>query len=266
MLNKPTEKEIEKHWDKIWEKHNNFKKQLFEKIFYFIFGNQFSNKQVYKHLKKQIKNPNKKNFSIIECGCGSGYIQKKIIKNFKCQGAFLDISKEALKYTKNNLKNAKFKKDPQFIQGSILSIPLKDNSYDIVWNSGVLEHFLENDQKKAFKEMIRITKPGGKTIIFIPSSYGKIYLKMKKLAEKNKTWKAGYEVPLMSMKKLVPKEYKIQYKEYSYGFISQLHYLKYLFKNKNFIKLSIPILEILQNLLFFLDYKPGYFLIGIIKK
>jgi len=266
MLNKPEEKEIEKHWDKIWEKHNNKSQQLFEKIFYFIFRNQFSNKQVYKHLKNQIKTLNNKDFSIIECGCGSGYIQKKIGEKFNSQSDFLDISKEALKYTKNNLKKSKLKKESKFIQGSILSIPIKDNSYDIVWNSGVLEHFLENDQKKAFKEMIRITKTKGKTIILIPSTYGKIYLKMKKYAEKNGTWQAGYELPLKSMKHLIPKEYQNQYEEYSFGYTSQLHYLKYFFKNKTLIKLSIPILEILQNILFFLENKPGYFLIGIINK
>ena len=270
MTNKDiNENVIKENWDGIWKAHNKSLFSFFEKLFYSIFKNQFSGISVYKQLEKIISETHTADntFSIIECGCGSGLIQKLIFEKYKSYTSFLDISKEALKLTRSNLGDIADNKKIKFIEGSILSIPLPASSYDYVWNSGVLEHFNAEDQIKAVTEMYRITKPGGKVIIIIPSTYGKIYMRMKMRAERLGTWQAGYEKPLASMKELLPEFIKQdQYREFSSGFVSQLHYLKYIFKNKAIRNLSIPFLEIIQRMLFVFENKPGYFLIGIIDK
>ncbi|MBN2835870.1 MAG: class I SAM-dependent methyltransferase, partial [Candidatus Delongbacteria bacterium] len=264
MMKKINEETIKENWDNIWKNHNNKTFSFLEKIFFGLFKTQFSSKSVYNFLCKFI---NEKTESSIECGCGSGLIQKKLMEKYNLNGTFLDISEEALIFTKRNISKLNLLKKSEFVQGSILSIPLPDERYDIVWNSGVLEHFEVEDQRKAISEMFRITKKGGKVIILIPSTHGNIYLRMKEKAEKNNTWQAGYELPLATMMHLLPDEIDASNcKEYKFGYITQLHFLKYMFKSKLLVNLSIPFIEIVQRVLFFLENRPGYFLALVIEK
>ena len=56
-----------------------------------------------------------------------------------------------------------------FIQGSIYSIPFKENTFDTIVLSGIIEH-LENPLK-ALKECNRVLKPNGKILIETPNPY-----------------------------------------------------------------------------------------------
>jgi ubiquinone/menaquinone biosynthesis C-methylase UbiE len=58
---------------------------------------------------------------------------------------------------KENLEGVELKK------GSATKIPYPDNYFDLVVSSEVIEHV--PNTKKALKEMIRVTKPGGNLII-----------------------------------------------------------------------------------------------------
>lgn len=265
---KITEKDVKQNWDNIWQGHFNSKTAgFFEKIYYTIFKAQFSSLSILKELDKIIKEQDLKDFSIIECGCGSGYIQKRLYQKHQPETYFLDISKKALDYTKKNLSNLRDVSKIHFLEMSALNMKdIKDNSYDIVWNAGVIEHFNKKDQKKMVSEMIRITKKGGVTIFFTPSTNGKLYLRMKKRAERLGIWQAGFEAPVETLHHLIPKKFEKKYQEFSKGYISQLHYLKYSFKSRPSRHLASFFLELLQRLLFFLENKPGYFLITIIRK
>jgi len=54
-----------------------------------------------------------------------------------------------------------------FFNGDIFSIPFPDHTFDAVFNEGVVEHF--PNYRDAIREMIRVTKPGGKVIIAVPN-------------------------------------------------------------------------------------------------
>lgn len=264
---KVTEKTIKKTWDQVWEGHsNNSFIKVAEKIFYYLIPMQFGSRTVYKTLEDIIKNNNIKDFSIIECGCGSGYIQKAIYEKHNCETYFLDISKVALDYAKHNLKNIENKDKLHFLEMSALNMRIEDDTFDIVWNSGVIEHFHPPDQKKMISEMLRITKKNGFVVIFAPSIYGKVYLKMKKRAERLGTWQAGKEVPLSTLENIIPSEYQNNFTEISKGHVYQLHYLKYIFKNLYLRYLATFFLEILQYILTPFDNMPGYYLVTVIRK
>ena len=62
----------------------------------------------------------------------------------------------------------------KYIQGNIFQLPFKENSFDVVWNQGVLEHFTEPE--KAIKEMYRVTKPNGIVAILVPYRYSPLHL------------------------------------------------------------------------------------------
>ena len=71
---------------------------------------------------------------------------------------FMDLSEDGINFLKKQGYNAKV--------GSITKIPLKDNGFDWIFCSEVLEHI--KNYKKAIKELSRVVKKGGKIIITVP--------------------------------------------------------------------------------------------------
>ena len=143
-------------WEDFWGKE---KKAFSKHLVNFARKHYFS-----KMIAKQLKNY--KNKTVLEPGSGSCesliYISKKAKKTIG-----LDNSKNAVKLGNTNFRNSKINKEKyQIVLGDIFNMPFPDNSFDIVFNAGVIEHF---NSIKPIKEMLRTTKSGGKTIILVPA-------------------------------------------------------------------------------------------------
>ncbi len=98
----------------------------------------------------------KKSSRILDVGCGKGRYLKRLdmdCDNLKLYG--VDCSENVLKYVRND--NIELKK------GSLLTIPYEDDRFDIVYTCEALEHAILTEN--AVKELIRVTKKGGKVII-----------------------------------------------------------------------------------------------------
>jgi ubiquinone/menaquinone biosynthesis C-methylase UbiE len=117
-----------------------------------------------KAILKQLKNY--KNKVILEAGSGTCESLVHLVKKAK-KVVGLDNCPGAIKLGYKNFRKAKIKKDKyQLILGDIFNIPFPENSFDVVFNAGVIEHF---DSIKPIKEMLRVTKKGGTTIILVPA-------------------------------------------------------------------------------------------------
>jgi 2-polyprenyl-3-methyl-5-hydroxy-6-metoxy-1,4-benzoquinol methylase len=89
--------------------------------------------------------------SILDAGCGEGFTMDKLEKNgIGKQIEGVEYSKEAISYGKKLFPNLVIK------QASIYDLPYKDNSFDIVLCTEVLEHLEE--PIKALKEISRVSK------------------------------------------------------------------------------------------------------------
>jgi SAM-dependent methyltransferase len=120
---------------------------------------------------------------VLEAGCGSGQTLRLFPPDNTTIG--LDISPRALVITRNNCSAA--------ILGDIFSIPLKDGSCDLVYNSGVIEHFRDPMNARAVREMARVTKKGGYVIVIVPNTLCLWYRLGKFAAVALKSFKFGYE-------------------------------------------------------------------------
>jgi len=76
------------------------------------------------------------------------------------------------------------------IMADIFHLPFKDDSFDIVWNEGVLEHFPEPNNIKATKEMARVSKKN--VIIAVPNTTP-LWIIRKYILKMIKKWPYGYE-------------------------------------------------------------------------
>lgn len=128
---------------------------------------------------------------IIEVGSGVGGSTLTLAKKYNLKPFLLDYSSEALKISQKVAKNLKIK--PELIQADCRKIPLKGNTFDVVWNGGVIEHFKGKELQKVFDEMFRICKPGGVLAVFIPNPKCVTYRVGKFLKEKTGLWRWGYE-------------------------------------------------------------------------
>lgn len=115
-------------------------------------------------LEKYAKQLNKKKEEIIvlDIGCGSGAITKKIIDlGYSAEG--LDFSEEAVSRAIKNGINAK-------VCDLDTGISKPDQKYDFVWAGDIIEHVF--DPIGLLKEINRVLKPSGKLILSIPSDVG----------------------------------------------------------------------------------------------
>lgn len=115
--------------------------------------------------------------NILEAGCGTGESLVNITRKAK-KLTGLDISKSILELTRKNFEKHNIKKEKYcLVVGDIQNMPFRDEFFDLTFNSGVIEHFDDDEiNNQPVKEMIRVTKKGGKIIILVPSVYSWYYL------------------------------------------------------------------------------------------
>lgn len=99
---------------------------------------------------------NVKGKKVLDIGCGMGDLMT-YCKKREAYIYGIDISKDSVNYCK--------KKGLNVIIGDCRNLPFKNNSFDIVYSVGVVEHFKETHQ--AIEEHIRVTKE--KAIILVPN-------------------------------------------------------------------------------------------------
>jgi ubiquinone/menaquinone biosynthesis C-methylase UbiE len=121
---------------------------------------------------------------VAEAGCGTG--QTLTLFSKRHMAIALDISPPALDLARKTA-------DPHLILGTIFSIPLRDETCDLVYNSGVIEHFRDPHNTEAVREMARVVKKGGHVIVIVPNSYCPWYRLGKWVAVILQKFEFGYE-------------------------------------------------------------------------
>ncbi len=76
------------------------------------------------------------------------------------------------------------------VQGDAFELPFTDNTFDMVFHQGLLEHF--RDPSGIVKENLRVLKPGGIAIIDVPQRWH-IYTVIKHILIALNKWFAGWE-------------------------------------------------------------------------
>lgn len=89
--------------------------------------------------------------SILDVGCGEGFTLNKL------KQAGIGKKLEGIEYLDTAIElGKKYHPDIKIKQGSIYELPYKDNAWDLVLCTEVLEHL--EDPKKALAELARVTK------------------------------------------------------------------------------------------------------------
>jgi ubiquinone/menaquinone biosynthesis C-methylase UbiE len=135
-----------------------------------------------------------KNKEILEPGCGTS----KISFHLFTKGANItlcDLSANAVSGSRLRFSGDQ---QPKIIQANLLSLPFKSNAFDLVWNSGVMEHFWDDAIIRGLNEMARVSKRY--VAVFVPFKNCFPYNLAKIISEANGTWKWGVERPKRSLR------------------------------------------------------------------
>lgn len=196
----------------------------------------------------------------LEPGVGTGWLAVNIANRGAALTA-LDISDDALAIARRSFTDAR--QEATFVQGTVFDLPFDDGSFDLVYNTGLLEHFERPVRCVALAEMLRVLSPSGVCVTINPNAAATTYLRLKAAAERRGTWDVGYEEPLHTLGDVLDHDrYALQ--EYSVGWLMQLHFVKYVLP-RPFRMPYLALHEAFQSVLWFLNRRPGYGLVSVIR-
>lgn len=95
---------------------------------------------------------------MLEVGCSNGRWIRWFCQEYGCEGYGIDNRAEGFK-----------KKDVNFILGDAFKLPFTDNSFDIVFSKGFIEHFKKPQDFMLLKEHVRVLKNKGYLICEVPN-------------------------------------------------------------------------------------------------
>jgi ubiquinone/menaquinone biosynthesis C-methylase UbiE len=103
--------------------------------------------------------------ALLHAGCGGGEVDTDVHKAMTVTAA--DISVPGLRlYRRNNPRAAAIR------HASIMDLPMPAESFDGVYNLGVMEHFTREEIQTILREFHRVLRPGGKVVFFWPHARG----------------------------------------------------------------------------------------------
>lgn len=171
-----TEREFKREekdlWEKFWSRDRDIKK---------VYSNEG---RVYQNLSKIVDVRGKR---VLEVGSGSGRDSLQL----KEEGAdcfVLDYTTTPLELVRSQLSEGEAA--PFLICGDALALPLKDDSIDIVFHQGLMEHFREPGP--LLEENRRVLRRGGFLLVDVPQRYH-VYTLLKIILIRLNRWFAGWE-------------------------------------------------------------------------
>tara|TARA_B100000989_G_scaffold64508_1_gene44688 strand:- start:5475 stop:6905 length:1431 start_codon:yes stop_codon:yes gene_type:complete len=183
-------------WDTYWDKQTNSLN-----LIYSICASIYRKIFIKSRLEYFVKKTYSYDSELLHAGCGTGHVDRFLSGNYNLTA--IDISKSAIQNYTANVPRAK-----SVYHMSIFATDFKNDSFDGIYNMGVMEHFTQQEIINILIEMKRVLKKNGKILLFWPHRYGTsvIFLKaishLYKIIGKTISFHPK-EVSLMKNKKMI---------------------------------------------------------------
>lgn len=106
----------------------------------------------------------------LDAGCGGGRFLIALARLGAKRVVGIDISEDGVKAARERVVQRNLQNVVTVQQASVLEIPFPDKDFDYVVSSGVIHH--TPDPKKAFNELVRVLRPGGKIFLSVYGTGG----------------------------------------------------------------------------------------------
>jgi SAM-dependent methyltransferase len=101
------------------------------------------------------------NALILDAGCGNGLYADQFMRRFTPHVEAFELEIERVEEARQMV--------PHAVVAVAERLPYKSNLFDVVFSNEVIEHV--QDDRQAMVEMVRVTKPGGRVMIFCPNRW-----------------------------------------------------------------------------------------------
>jgi SAM-dependent methyltransferase len=101
------------------------------------------------------------NARVLIDGCGVGMYASQIHRRYTPHVEAFDIETERVEDTREDISHA--------VVAAAEAVPYPSNTFDTILSHEVLEHV--SDDRAAVHEMVRVLKPGGRIVIFVPNRW-----------------------------------------------------------------------------------------------
>ncbi len=146
-------------WDSYWDKKERAGSAIYEAI-----ATVYRQTIIRRQLGPVIRRHFRRGAQLLHAGCGSGQVDIDIQN--RVQITAVDLSASALRlYAKNNPCAHRIE------QADIFDLPFEADTFDGVYNLGVMEHFTAGEIQAILREFHRVLRPGGKLILFWPHHF-----------------------------------------------------------------------------------------------
>lgn len=103
---------------------------------------------------------------VLDVGCSNGHATIKQLKKDPKTIFGIDFSQEMIKNANALKQKFKIKDEVTFIRGDVRHIPFNDDTFDVTYTTRVVINLPNwDEQKKAIRECLRVTKKGGIVIL-----------------------------------------------------------------------------------------------------
>jgi SAM-dependent methyltransferase len=116
----------------------------------------------------------KRNAKVLEVGCGSGKFSF-CFALLGCDVTALDFSTTILQNvaaSREKLEQETGRLSLTLHHGDLEKLDLPSESFDLVFNEGVIEHWLDHSDRRAvIAQMVRVARPGGTVAVIVPNGF-----------------------------------------------------------------------------------------------
>lgn len=146
---------------------------------------------LYRFLWESLRARGDGRLKVLEVGCGSAIDAAVLAQDHRLYVIGLDREMTAITVARRIARP--FTRSPTFVLGDAVNMSFPDDTFDVVFSQGLLEHF--HDPMPALREQVRVLKPSGYLIVDVPQKYAGLglYSIRKQLKIKKGTWEWGWE-------------------------------------------------------------------------
>lgn len=108
--------------------------------------------------------------TVFDAGCGSGKFSAALARLGAARVIGMDIGQKGLDFAKEQARKVPYGDRLDYRYGSLIEIPLPDQTVDFVWSNGVIHHTA--DYEKCIAEFARILKPAGTMFLYVNGRFG----------------------------------------------------------------------------------------------
>lgn len=201
----------------------------------------------------------------LELGSGTGEIAGFLsIKGFDV--TLVDFSEGALGFSRQVFR--RLLREASFVNADVTKpLPFDDESFDVVYSSGLLEHFDMEQQAEIIREAYRVAK--AVVITLVPNAASLPYRLGKHMQEQLGIWKWGKEDPMFSLEgvyALAGIDFEKALSEYSTAPYHALNFLRPCGLSNAAAEIERFYKKIEEHRIHFKRMNQGYLLVSVLHK